>query len=64
MADTRINSPEELKAVLRRTKEFIANGTLRQIRAIGSIFSGDDLTTVPDDRPWPDYLEAYFEDLE
>jgi len=64
MANTQIRTREELKAVLRRTKEFIANGTLRQIKAIGSIVANDDLTTVPDDGPWPDFLEAYFEDLE
>jgi hypothetical protein len=60
----RISSPAELVAVLRETKACLASGTLRPIRPADAALQFDDIVNVPDDGPWPDYLEAHFEDRE
>jgi hypothetical protein len=60
--ETKISSPAELTALLRNAKRCIANGTLRQVKPNDSPFVNDDLGKVPDHGPWPDYVEAYFED--
>lgn len=57
-----ISSPGELAAILREAKQCIAQGILHQVRPANAPFALDDLSAVPDDGPWPDYLEAYFED--
>lgn len=61
-AEARISSPGELAAVLREAKQCIAQGILRQVKPANAPFALDDLATVPDEGPWPDYLEAYFVD--
>jgi hypothetical protein len=60
--ETRISSPGQLAAVLREAKECVAKGVLRQVKPTDAPFALDDLSTVPDAGPWPDYVEAYFED--
>jgi hypothetical protein len=60
--DMRISSPAELKAVLKDVKRCIGDGSLRLIRPAGAAFAIDDLAAVPEEGPWPDFLEAYFED--
>jgi len=60
--EARISSPGELAAVLRETKQCIAQGILRQVKPGNAPFALDDLATVPDEGPWPDYVEAYFVD--
>ena len=60
--EARISSPGELAAVLREAKQCVAQGVLRQVKPTNAPFALDDLSTVPDDGPWPDYVEAYFED--
>lgn len=57
-----ISSPSELTAVLREVKRCLRDGSLRQVKPASALFAIADLTIVPDDGPWPDYLEAYFED--
>jgi hypothetical protein len=60
--ETKISTPDQLTDLLRNAKQCIANGTLRQIRPVDSPLAIDDLAKVPDCGPWPDYVEAYFED--
>jgi hypothetical protein len=57
-----ISSPAQLRAVLVQAKHCVASGTLRHVRLLEAPFAADDLSTIPDDGPWPDYLEGYFED--
>jgi hypothetical protein len=54
-----ISSPSELAAVLREVKRCLRDGSLRQVQPASALFAIADLTIVPDDGPWPDYLEAY-----
>jgi hypothetical protein len=60
--ETRISSPAELSVVLREAKLCMGSGVLRQVKPTNAPFAIDDLSTVPDEGPWPDYFEAYFED--
>jgi len=60
--ETQISSPTELTEILRNAKQCIADGTLQQIKPGNAPFAVDDLTVVPDEGPWPDYLEAHFVD--
>src|SRR5438477_403880 len=60
--ERRISSPEALTAVLRDVKRCVANGTLRQTKPANAPLAIDDVTKVPDEGPWPDYVEAHFED--
>jgi hypothetical protein len=60
--EVRVSSPGGLARVLRDAKQCVAEGVLRQVRPVDAPFAIDDLLTVPDEGPWPDYLEAYFED--
>jgi hypothetical protein len=60
--ERRISSPEVLTAILRDVKRCIADGTLRQIKRDRAPLAIDDVTKVPDEGPWPDYLEVHFED--
>lgn len=60
--ETKISSPKELTAILREAKQRLADGTLRQIKPANTPFAVDDFSAVPDQGPWPDYLEAHFED--
>ena len=43
-------------------KRCLADGSLRQIRPVNAPFALHDLMSVPDEGPWPDYVEAHFED--
>ena len=60
--ERRISSPEALTAVLRDVKRCVANGTLSQTKPANAPLAIDDVTKVPDEGPWPDYVEAHFED--
>ncbi|HEU4577892.1 MAG TPA: hypothetical protein VFS67_06540 [Polyangiaceae bacterium] len=60
--EARISSPGELAAVLRQAKQCVARGILRQVKPVNAPFALDDLASIPDDGPWPDYVEAYFVD--
>ena len=60
--ETRISSPEQLVEVLRAAKACVSSGTLRQVTPPDAPFAVEDLSSVPDEGPWPDYVEAYFED--
>lgn len=61
-SEIRISSPQELATLLREAKQCLANGTLCQVKPADAMFALADLLAVPDDGPWPDYIEAYFED--
>jgi hypothetical protein len=61
--EARISSPGELATVLRQAKQCVARGILRQVKPANAPFALDDLASIPDDGPWPDYVEAYFVDL-
>jgi hypothetical protein len=62
VVDRRITSPTELEAILRDIKRGVADGSLRQIRREEALLAVEELIAVPDEGPWPDYLEAHFED--
>jgi hypothetical protein len=57
-----ISSPAQLTKVLRQAKRCLADGTLRHIDSAESQFAVPDLAKVADEGPWPDYIEAHFED--
>lgn len=61
-SEASISSPKELVEILRKAKQELARGTLRQINPSNSPFAALDLSVMPDQGPWPDYFEAYFED--
>jgi hypothetical protein len=61
--EIRIVSPSELAGLLRHAKRCVAEGTLRPVAPPADApFARTDLAGVPDEGPWPDYIEAYFED--
>jgi hypothetical protein len=62
IAERQISSRDVFVSVLRDVKRCIADGSLRQIKPANAPFALDDVTSVPDEGPWPDYVEAYFED--
>lgn len=57
-----IRSPQEFIEVLRRVRSALASGSLCQFKPVDAPFAMDDITVVNDAGPWPDYVEAYFED--
>lgn len=59
---THISSASGLTEVLKRIKRCMADGTLRQVRPAEAPWALENLHQVPDEGPWPDYLEAHFED--
>lgn len=64
--DMQISTPGQFRDLLQDVKRCLANGTLRQVKPppehpCASIVI-DDIRTVPDNGPWPDIIEAYFED--
>ena len=60
--ERKISSRDTFVSVLRDVKRCIADGSLRQMKPANAPFAIDDVTSVPDEGPWPDYVEAYFED--
>lgn len=60
MRDTQIESPHQLTTLLREIKGALADGRLEQFAPAAAAQALDDLNTVSDAGPWPDYLEAYF----
>jgi hypothetical protein len=60
--ESTISSASDLVDILRAAKRCIALGVLRQVRPVNAPFASADLSSIPDQGPWPDYLEAYFED--
>ena len=56
-----IRTPGELRALLKEIKQAVAQGLLEQIRPDPSPFATDEVITgIPDEGPWPDYLELQF----
>ena len=53
---------KSLSALLRELSSAVAAGTLEQLRADESPLELADLSGIPDDGPWPDYLELHFRD--
>lgn len=62
LSERRISSPETLTAMLRDLKECLVQGELYQVRPLSTPFGIDDLDRIPNDGPWPDFIEAYFDD--
>lgn len=60
--EMQISTPAELTTLLRSVKQCVADGRLRQVLTSSSPLTNDDLNKIPDKGPWPDYLEAFFED--
>ncbi len=58
-----VMSPQDLIRVLRRLRELVASGALVQMSSSGKDFTAVDLADIPDDGPWPDYLEMRFKGL-
>jgi hypothetical protein len=56
-----ITRPSHLTEVLREVKRYLADRTLRQIHP-DTPFASEDIRKLPDQGPWPDLVEAYFED--
>lgn len=57
----RISTPGEMAALLREIKESTVAGILEQVRPDASRFATDvALAAIPDNGPWPDYLELRF----
>jgi hypothetical protein len=52
----------ELAQILRSIKECMTNGSLRQLVPIDAQLVIADVNAIPDEGPWPDYVEAHFED--
>ncbi|MEJ1965148.1 MAG: hypothetical protein WDO56_27865 [Gammaproteobacteria bacterium] len=48
--------------MLVRLKQSLSDGSLRQIKPADTPFALNDIRNVPESGPWPDYVEAYFED--
>jgi hypothetical protein len=60
--DIAIASPADLIAVLREVRTNLAQGRLRQIDNPNPLIARSRLSDIPDEGPWPDYLEAVLED--
>ena len=60
--ETHISSPGELTTILRELKQCVAQGNLRHLKPNDTPLALDDFSAVPEEGPWPDYIEAYFED--
>jgi hypothetical protein len=57
-----ISTPARLAEVIREIKRYLGNGELRQVSRPSASFSTEDVSRIPEAGPWPDYLEAHFED--
>jgi hypothetical protein len=57
----RISSPGELAVMLRQIKLCITEGRLKMINPSGAPLTVGDLLNIPDEGPWPDFIEAFFE---
>ena len=61
----KIWSPGDLVQVLRELKQSVAEGAIRQVDFARSTLSGKiQIEDVPNEGPWPDYIEMYFEDTD
>jgi hypothetical protein len=60
--EVRISSAAQLRELLGEIKTCLAVGTLRQVTMTDTAFANNDISTILDEGPWPDYFEAYFED--
>jgi hypothetical protein len=58
-----VRSPGEFVRVLQAVREALADGTLVQVKPPDAPYALDDIRTVSDDGPWPDYVEAHFENI-
>ena len=43
-------------------KQEVSRGAFRQLRANNDWISEEAISKIPDDGPWPDYIEMHFED--
>ena len=60
----RISSAAKFGEFLRLLKQEVARGSFRQLAPQSDWKSQEPINKIPDDGPWPDYIEMYFEDAE
>jgi len=56
-----IQAPQDLVQILQEVRRALAEGTLKQIKPADAPEAMEDISTIDDAGPWPDYIEAYFE---
>lgn len=59
-----IRSPQEFIPFLALLKQVLRDGSLRQYKPADVLLAMDDIRTLTEEGPWPDYMEAYFEDVQ
>jgi hypothetical protein len=59
--EKKIGSPNEFAQLLREVKLCLSQGKLRQVKESSMVFSAEDISALPDEGPWPDYVEALFQ---
>jgi len=58
-----IHTPAELSAVLRDIRQAVGDGVLEEVEAErSSVVAKLSLVDVPENGPWPDYIELWFRD--
>ena len=63
LAPRRINSSDELIELLRAISDAVSVGKLIQVFSDNAPFAiKDDIRSIPPNGPWPDYIEAHFQD--
>lgn len=56
-----IHTPAELSVILRELKQAVASGELEPTEPSVPSFATDaTLSDIPEDGPWPDYIELHF----
>jgi hypothetical protein len=58
----RISSPAELGDLLRLLKREVTLGAFRQLSPKTDWASEETIDKIPDDGPWPDYIDMLFEE--
>lgn len=56
-----IYTPRDLQVLLKRLKDAVAERALQQYWPEGAMFASEArIEDIPNNGPWPDYLELYF----
>jgi len=58
----RISSSAEFGEFLRLLKQAVSRGAFRQLWPKKDWVSEEAISKIPDDGPWPDYIEMHFEE--
>ena len=62
--EVEIVSPASLRQVLRSIRECLLRGELFPVERDGKAGPLSDVTAIPPEGPWPDFIVAYFTDAE